>query len=113
MNYFITITGKLISWVSSILNLGSGSTWPEHIALKLNSNFIKDTLKKSNTKIVIVAGTNGKTTTGLLITSIIRENKKSYLQNKAGANLLNGLASSLIKGVQINGKLTKDYLVFE
>lgn len=113
MNFLIVILGKLISFISKRVNLGSGSTWPGHIALKLNSNFISGILKNSNTKIIVVAGTNGKTTTARLITSIIRENHKSYLQNKAGANLINGLASTLISGLKINGKLEKDYLIFE
>ena len=46
--------GKLIIIFSSIANLGSGSTWPGHIALKLNKNFIKDVLKNSKTKGIIL-----------------------------------------------------------
>lgn len=127
LNFFSIILGKLIILLSQTLNLGSGSTWPGHIALALNRNFIKDILalhpkggKLRKLKIIIVAGTNGKTTTGRLITSIIRENNKTYLQNKAGANLLNGLASTLIKGVNLfslprslPGILNADYLIFE
>lgn len=112
-NKLSILIGKLLIFASSNFNLGSGSTWPGHIALKLNKNFIKDILKSSNTKIIIVAGTNGKTTTARLVTSIIRENNKTYLQNKAGANLVNGLASTLISGSSIAGKLSKDYLIFE
>jgi len=112
-NLFSIFLGKFIIFISNTLNLGSGSTWPGHIALKINPNFIKNIISKSNTKIIIVAGTNGKTTTGRLITSIIRENNKTFLQNKAGANLINGLASTIIKGSSINGKLNKDYLIFE
>jgi len=81
---FSILIGKILIFLSRSFNLGSGSTWPGHIALKLNKNFIKDVLKDSGTKIIVIAGTNGKTTTGRLITSIIREHKKSYLQNKAG-----------------------------
>lgn len=113
INFASTLFGKSLIFGSSTLNLGSGSTWPGHIALKANKNFIKDTLKNSNTKIVVIVGTNGKTTTGRLTTSIIREDGKSYLQNKAGANLVNGLASTLIRGSNIFGKLEKDYLIFE
>lgn len=112
-NFFAIFLGKFIIAFSNLTNLGSGSTWPGHIALKLNKNFVKDALTRSQTKIVIVAGTNGKTTTGRLITSIVRENGKTYLQNKAGANLLNGLASAVVKGVGLNGRLKQDYLVFE
>src|ERR1700690_2978784 len=98
MNYFIIVLGKLILWICKTFNLGNGSTWPGHVALKLNPTFIADTLKNSKTKIIVVAGTNGKTTTARLVTSIIRENNNSYLQNKSGANLLNGLASALVNG---------------
>lgn len=112
-NLFSIFLGKLIILFSNALNLGSGSTWPGHLALKFNSNFIKNILSESKTKVIIVAGTNGKTTTDRLITSIIRENEKSFLQNKAGANLINGLASTIIKGASLDGRLNKDYLIFE
>lgn len=112
-NLLSVYLGKTAILICKILNLGSGSTWPGHVALKLNKNFIKDVLSRSNTKVVIVAGTNGKTTTARLITCVIREENKSYLQNKAGANLINGLASTLIMGTNLNGKLEKDYLIFE
>lgn len=113
LNFLAIFLGKSIINFSQILNLGSGSTWPGHIALKINPNFSKQILKNSKTKVVVIAGTNGKTTTGRLITSIIRENNKTYLQNKAGANLINGLASTLIRGTSFTGKLSKDYLIFE
>jgi len=113
LTIFIILIGKIVIYINNLLNLGSGSTWPGHIALNLNKNFVKEILKKSNSKIIIVAGTNGKTTTARLITSIIREDNKTYLQNKAGANLINGLASTLIKGSNIKGVLDKDYLIFE
>ena len=113
INVISIILGKAIAYLSNVLNIGSGSTWPGHIALKLNPNFIKGILKNSKTKIIVIAGTNGKTTTGRLITSIIRESGKTYLQNKAGANLINGLASALVKGVELTGPLNKDYLIFE
>lgn len=113
INLLSILIGKFLIFSSNKLNLGSGSTWPGHIALKLNKNFIKDILRNSKIKIVIVSGTNGKTTTARLITSVIREANKSYLQNKAGANLINGLASALIKGSTLNSRLLQDYLIFE
>ncbi|MEK7070278.1 MAG: Mur ligase family protein, partial [Patescibacteria group bacterium] len=124
LNYLSILLGKFIINFSQRLNLGSGSTWPGHIALGLNPNFIKDILalhpKGVKLKVIIIAGTNGKTTTGRLITSIIRENKKTYLQNKAGSNLINGLASTLIKGINLFslprpglGRLNCNYLIFE
>lgn len=113
LTYFSIVFGKIFILLSNFFNFGSGSTWPGHIVLNLNSNFIKNVLKKSKTKIVIVAGTNGKTTTGKLIAEILRTDNKSVIENTAGANLLNGLASTIIRGSTPNGKLKNDYLVFE
>ena len=70
--------------------------------------------KNSKVKVIIVAGTNGKTTTARLITSIIRENNKTYLQNKAGANLIKWLSLNCnSRGSTPSGKIDKDYLIFE
>lgn len=116
-NIILILIGKSLTLLSKISNLGSGSTWPGHISLSLNPNFIRQLLgshpKGAKPKIVIITGTNGKTTTGKLVTSIIREHNKTYLQNKAGANLINGLASAIVKGSNLNGKLAKDYFIFE
>lgn len=113
MNYFLIIFGKSISLLSKVCNLGNGSTWPGHIALTINKNFIKEIIQNSALRIVIVAGTNGKTTTGKMITAILQEDKKRVFQNTAGANLLNGIASTLLMHTNIFGKLHKDYAVFE
>ncbi|MBI4098362.1 MAG: DUF1727 domain-containing protein [Candidatus Levybacteria bacterium] len=117
ITYFSIVLGKLFIFFSKIFNLGSGSTWPGHIALSLNPNFIKDVLgshpKGAKLKIIIITGTNGKTTTGKLISAIFEKNNKNVLHNSAGANLLNGLASTLISGATVSGKIKADYLIFE
>jgi UDP-N-acetylmuramyl tripeptide synthase len=108
----ITI-GKTISQISKSLNRGNGSTWPGHIALKGNPYFVRDMLAKSNTKIIIVAGTNGKTTTASLIAAGLAKNGKVVLQNESGANLLNGIASTLLLHSNRYGKLPYDFAIFE
>ena len=105
--------GKTVSKISQTLNRGNGSTWPGHIALKGNPNFINDILVNSQTKVIIVAGTNGKTTTSGLIRAGLEKNGKSVIQNDSGANLLNGVASTIILNANRNGKLTQDYAIFE
>ncbi|MFA6390871.1 MAG: DUF1727 domain-containing protein, partial [Patescibacteria group bacterium] len=62
MNTFLIILGKLIIKTSKLFSFGSGSTWPGHIALKLNSKFIEEIIyKNKKLKIIVIAGTNGKT----------------------------------------------------
>lgn len=115
MNSFLIFFGKLIIFASRILNLGNGSTWPGHIALNINKNFIKDILKTNDKRLktILVAGTNGKTTTGKLIQTILEKFGKKVFQNASGANLLNGIASSLISNSDFLGKIDKDFAIFE
>lgn len=114
MNTLLILLGKLISSASRTLNAGSGSTWPGHIALSLNPNFIKQIINKNkHLKVILIAGTNGKTTTGKLIQTILEKNGKKVFQNAAGANLLNGIASSILLRSSILSAINYDYAIFE
>ena len=106
-------------------NHGNGSTWPGHIALSINKHFIKDILatndqgpaspdaSQGGLKTILVVGTNGKTTTSLMIQTILQTDKKRVLLNNSGANLLNGIASTLLLNSNLSGKLPYDYAIFE
>src|SRR5260221_6786097 len=111
--FVITTQGKLIASISKLSNKGHGSTWPGHIALKLNKNFIKSTLHLSKTKVIFIVGTNGKTTTANILSTILKEGKKSVAKNASGANLLNGIASALLLHTNVLGRLTTDYAIIE
>lgn len=113
MNFLILFLGKSISFASKILNLGNGSTWPGHIALKLDPKFIEKTFKNSNTKIILISGTNGKTTTAKLIETILKNENMKVFTNSSGANLSNGIASALVLNASITGKINKDFAIFE
>lgn len=114
MNAVLIILGKIIILLSKAFNLGNGSTWPGHLALNTNKNFIKDiTRKNRHLTAVLIAGTNGKTTTGKLIRTILETSGMKVFQNESGANLLNGIASTLILYSNFMGKLSYDYAIFE
>jgi len=114
MNLILIILGKLIIKISQLLNFGSGSTWPGHIALNLNDKFIEQTLDKNkNLKIIVIAGTNGKTTSTALLKFLLEKSGKKVFTNNEGANLLNGVASSIIKNSNVFSKLKFDYAIFE
>lgn len=112
-NLLIILAGKLLSFTAKTLNLGNGSTWPGHIALIGNKQFIRQTVKKNHLKIILVAGTNGKTTTSGMIQHILKKNGYGVIQNVSGANLLNGIASTLILKTNLFGKISTDYAIFE
>ncbi|KKP59484.1 MAG: hypothetical protein UR54_C0027G0006 [Candidatus Roizmanbacteria bacterium GW2011_GWA2_34_18] len=114
MNFFLILIGKLIIKISQIFNLGSGSTWPGHIALILNDKFIENVVNKNkNLKVTVIAGTNGKTTSTALLKFLLEKSGQKVFTNNEGANLLNGVASSIIKNSNIFSQLKYDFAIFE
>ena len=113
-NVIFLIIGKIVLKLLRFLRVGSGSTWPGHIILFLNKNFIKQLLSvNKNLKTVFVTGTNGKTTTCSILTYILKHSNFRVFNNAEGANLLNGVATAIINNCRINGKINYDVAVFE
>ncbi len=108
------LVGKTVSSVSRLAKRGTGSTWPGHLALKLDANLVRNLLQENpNLKLVLVAGTNGKTTTTKLIQDVLESQNKKVFRNATGANLLNGIASTLIKHATLKGTIHYDVALLE
>ncbi|MEK7166293.1 MAG: Mur ligase family protein [Patescibacteria group bacterium] len=107
------LLGKITQLSAKFLAWGAGGTWPGEIALTLNPNFNSQMIGQLKEGIVIVAGTNGKTTTSLMLTKIIEMQGKKVVHNATGANLINGIASSFIQKSSWRGEIEADWGVFE
>jgi len=105
--------GKAVSKFSTLFGLGAGATWPGEVALSLNSDIFSSFAKQFKFGIILVAGTNGKTTTALMLKTILHYEEFKVVYNGSGANLLNGLVSSCISASDSRGQLTADWGVFE
>ncbi|MBI3955916.1 DUF1727 domain-containing protein [Candidatus Gottesmanbacteria bacterium] len=103
----IIIFGKLISLLSTFLHLGSGATWPGEVALRLSPTMLSSLASHLKKGVILIAGTNGKTTTALMIKTILENSRQSVVHNASGANLENGIVSALIQ------KSDADWGVFE
>jgi len=110
--YFAILIAKLVWKISTLFNLGAGGTWPGELALAIDPFLLKKLAQKLKGMIVI-AGTNGKTTTTLMIKTILEANGNSVINNSSGANLINGITASLIRQADIWGRLNCDYAVLE
>lgn len=84
---------KVISALCSIL--GGGSALPGKIALKIRPDILKTA--KEGYKVVMVTGTNGKTTTSALITGILKNAGLKVISNTSGANMIDGIVTCFIK----------------
>ena len=112
--FFIALfIAKCADWIIHTFQLGSGSTWPGEIALRLDPHFIIHSLRNSSVRIILIAGTNGKTTTSLLVVRGLKNAGKTVMHNSEGANLLNGVASTLLRARSLSGSSIFEYAVFE
>ena len=84
---------------------------PGKVALKVKRNVLKDL--SENTKVIVVTGTNGKTTSCRILEEGLKKAGKSYFINKSGANLITGVTASFIMNSTITGKCKKDYAIIE
>lgn len=116
MIFPLVIIGKLLALMSRTFNFGSGGTWPGEIALRIYPaifSYFIDQLKKG---LILIAGTNGKTTTAKMISQILAKSGNDSIgivHNNSGANLLNGLVSAFISKSSLFGKLDIDFAIFE
>ncbi len=102
------LSGLSASFLSRFLKLGAGATWPGEIALRMYPQILATLSKRIRKGIIIIAGTNGKTTTSGMTSAILRHAGYSVLHNTSGANLLNGIISSFF----VSWRLV-DFAVFE
>lgn len=109
----VIIFARTLSRIIQVLGLGAGETWPGELALMLRPG-IADAFSKCFRKgIILVAGTNGKTTTTLMIKQIFEHIGGVVVHNATGANLLNGVVSSCIRRTDWLGRMGADIGLFE
>lgn len=101
---------KLIIKACRLVNWG-GTTFPGKVALKLYPGIIK-ALAASYT-IIMVTGTNGKTTTTRIIGQMLTENNIEFITNKSGANLVYGVVSTFIEAASPTGENTVNTALIE
>jgi len=110
LNCIIILITKLIILILGILGRKAG-TLPGRIALKLNKN-IRDFIKFDG-KLIVVTGTNGKTTTTNMIYEVLKKSNKKVVCNIGGNNIGWGITTTLLKACNIFGKIKADYIVLE
>lgn len=106
----VLFIAKIITKILKLLRRNA-TDFPGKIALKLCKDFIGQIEKPEI--IIGVTGTNGKTTVSNFIDDILVDNGYSILENRLGSNIKSGIATSLISGVSITGKVKKKIAVLE
>ncbi|MCY6355080.1 Mur ligase family protein [Clostridium sp. ZS2-4] len=101
---------KFIMHLSKRLYKG-GTNFPGKVALKFDKNILIKIAKDYN--VMLVTGTNGKTTTTNMIYTILKNNGENVITNDTGANMYTGIISCFIKNYRFGNKPKNNYAVIE
>lgn len=104
---------KTITAIVKGLNLGAASVLPGLIAQRIHPRVLPLLFEQVKSGVVLVVGTNGKTTTSLLLRTILENAGKRVTHNATGANLINGLITALLADTNLIGTLDRDYAILE
>ncbi len=92
---------------------GGGSAFPGLVAERIDPRLLAHTLADLPGGIVVVSGTNGKTTTTKMLAAIVRAHGLRVFTNPTGSNFTRGVVSSMLGVIGLSGRLAADIAVLE
>jgi lipid II isoglutaminyl synthase (glutamine-hydrolysing) len=104
---------KSVTAVVKGLRLGAASVLPGEIARRLHPRLLPLLCSQVRHGVILIVGTNGKTTTSLLLRTILERHGAKVTHNATGANLINGLITALLADANLFGTLQADYAILE
>lgn len=95
-NFRRQLAFKLAPFVRKLLlRLGrQASSFPGRVALKIYPNLLRDLC--FDRKVIVVTGTNGKTSTNNMLAEILTDADLNVLANTSGANMPDGIVSAIV-----------------
>ena len=114
MRFILTLwIAKFVAFVVNLIDKQRGSNYAGKIAVKLMPNFVSKFKGIDYNKVIFISGTNGKSTTTNLTYHVMKSAGKQVACNVEGANMMPGVATTLIKNSTLGGKFNKELLVLE
>jgi UDP-N-acetylmuramyl tripeptide synthase len=108
---YITLLGKAVRKIAMMR--GGGSALPGLFVEKIDPHFIKRTLAELPRGVVVISGTNGKTTTTKMAVELLESQDLRVFTNRTGSNFTRGVAAALLGDVDNKGNLDADIAVLE
>nr|WP_237188279.1 Mur ligase family protein [Rothia nasimurium] len=107
----VRLVGQGIRYATKLR--GGGSAFPGLVMEKLHPNFVAEELAKLPRGVVVVSGTNGKTTTTKMVVQLLEAQGLKVFTNRTGSNFVRGVAAALLGEMTLTGKLEADIAVLE
>ena len=106
------LVGKAVRLVSRLSHHG-GSALPGKVVERIDPGFLARTLSELPRGVVLVSGTNGKTTTTRMVASMLESLGLKVFTNPTGSNFTRGVVSALVSTLGLSGRLHADIAVLE
>src|SRR3970282_1411409 len=94
---------KAAAALSQRLRVGGGTALPGLVAERIDPKIVSEMARRLGQGSVIVTGTNGKTTTARLLRGVFRSAGLRPVANRAGSNLMRGIAAALAQSARLDG----------
>ncbi len=85
-----------------------GVTYAGRLAMKIDPGILGRLSGQVREKIIVVCGTNGKTTTNNLLCSMLEGEGKKVICNHTGSNMLMGVAAAFVLSADLRGRIDAD-----
>ena len=108
---FVILLGKAVRYAARLR--GGGSALPGLFVEKISPDFVSSTLQQLPKGVVVVSGTNGKTTTTKMVVALLESQGLKVFTNRTGSNFVRGVAAALLGDIDIKGNLDADIAVLE
>lgn len=105
--------GQIAAVLSRRLHMGGGTTVPGHVVRLLDPRAVTSIAGMIPRGAIVVTGTNGKTTTTRMISTVLHAASLRVMHNRSGANLMTGITTTLINHSTLLGHPTADVGLFE
>lgn len=105
------LLGKTVREVAKLR--GGGSALPGLFVETIDKDFIGNCLAQLPHGVVLISGTNGKTTTTKMVVELLEGQGMKVFTNRTGSNFTRGVAAALLGEIDIRGTLQADIAVLE
>ncbi|HEX7101460.1 MAG TPA: Mur ligase family protein [Nitrolancea sp.] len=105
--------GKLSGRAIRLLGRGGGTAAPGLIANLIEPNILNKLTGKVRDGRIVVAGTNGKTTTSRMLANILERADLRVIHNRSGSNLVRGISAAFAAQSSWSGEPRGDIAVIE
>ena len=92
---------------------GGGSALPGLVIEKIDPDFVRRSLDQLPHGVIIISGSNGKTTTTKMVVELLESQGLRVFTNRTGSNFSRGVAAALLGDIDTKGRLDADIAVLE